>query len=85
MRRAFLDHLQDGVKHAHNGAERSIFVLGKATEAIEVAEKFVCAVDEMNDHEALLPRLCYPNSLADEMVASAEAKQLVERQGDYRA
>jgi len=81
MRRSFLDHLQDGGEHAHDSAERSIFILGKATEAIEVAEKLVCAVDEVNDHEALSLRRRYSNSPSDEMAASAEAKQPVERQG----
>jgi len=53
VRRAFLDHLQDGVEHTHDGAEWPIFVLGEATQAIEVAEKLVRTVDEMNDHEEL--------------------------------
>jgi len=53
MRRAFLDHLQGGVEHTHDGAERSILVLGEPTQAIEMAEKLVCTVDEMSDHAAL--------------------------------
>src|SRR5229473_6364810 len=53
VRRAFLDHLQGGVEHTHDGAERPILVLGEATQTIEMAEKLVCTVDEMNDHEAL--------------------------------
>jgi hypothetical protein len=53
VRRAFLDHLKDGGKHAGNGAERAILVLGKATQAIKVAEKLVRTVDEVNDHASL--------------------------------
>ena len=53
VRRAFLDHLQDGVEHTDDGAEWPIFVLGEATQAIEVAENLVRTVDEMNDHGEL--------------------------------
>jgi hypothetical protein len=45
VRRAFLDHLQDGVNHTHDGTERSILVLGEATQTVEVAEELVCTVD----------------------------------------
>jgi hypothetical protein len=43
----------DGVQHTHDRAERRILALIEATETMEVAEKLVCTVDEMNDHEAL--------------------------------
>ena len=50
MGRPFLDHLQDGVQHADDRAERPIRAAVDAAEAVEVAEQFVRAVDEMNDH-----------------------------------
>ena len=53
VRRVFLDHLQNGVEDAHYGAEGPVFILGKTTEAIEMAEKLVCAVDQMDDHTAV--------------------------------
>jgi hypothetical protein len=53
VRRVFLDHLQNGVEHTHYGAEGPVFILGKTTEPIEMAEKLVCAVDQMDDHTAL--------------------------------
>src|SRR3989449_551465 len=47
---ALLDHLQDRVQHADDGAEALILVLGEATPAVELAEQLVGAVQEMNDH-----------------------------------
>jgi hypothetical protein len=51
----FLYHLQDGIEHTHNGTEGPILTLGKTAQAVEVPEKLVCTVDEMNDHQALSP------------------------------
>ena len=48
--RPFLDHLQDGVQHAGDRAERPIRAAVDAAEAVEVAEQLVRAVDEMDDH-----------------------------------
>ena len=50
MGRAGLDHLQHGVQHASNGAEWFVFSLVPAALAVEVAEKLVGAVDQVNDH-----------------------------------
>lgn len=50
MRRVFLDHLQDGVEHTYNRAERPVLALGKSTQSVEMAEQLVRTVDEMNDH-----------------------------------
>ena len=50
----FLDHLQHGVEHTHNGTERRVVTLGEATQTIEMSEKLVRAVDEMNNHVGII-------------------------------
>jgi hypothetical protein len=53
--RTRLDHLQHGAEHADHGAIGSILATALAAKAVEVAEKLVRAVDEMNDHSGLSP------------------------------
>ena len=48
VRGALLDHLQHGVQHAHDRAERSVDSLVETARAVEVPEQLVRAVDEMN-------------------------------------
>ena len=57
VRRPLLDHLQDAVEHTDDRAQRPIFALGEAAQAIKMAKKLVGAVDEMNDHAAILKRI----------------------------
>src|SRR6266550_1277902 len=52
VRGAVLDHLRNGMKNSGDGAERRIGFL-KAPDSVEVTKKFVCAVDEVNDHSRL--------------------------------
>jgi len=47
---AGLDHLEDALQHANNGAVRAVHALVKPAQAVEVPEKLVGAVDEVNDH-----------------------------------
>jgi hypothetical protein len=48
-----LDHLQDGIHHTDHGAEGRIVPLPEASDAVEVPEQLVGAVEEMNDHVIL--------------------------------
>src|ERR1700726_2535671 len=50
MSRTRLDHLQHRLKDADHGAEGRVRALVESAQAVEVAEKLVGAVDEMNDH-----------------------------------
>jgi hypothetical protein len=50
MRRSALDHLQNCIEDANDGAEGQIRAFVEAAQAIEVAEQLVGAVYEMNDH-----------------------------------
>src|SRR5262245_54710612 len=45
-----LDHLQHRMQHTDHGAEGPILAFGEAAKTIKVAEQFVRAIDEMNDH-----------------------------------
>ena len=47
--RSRLDHLQNGIEDADHRAEGLIFALVEATQAIEVPEQLVRAVDQMNN------------------------------------
>ncbi len=55
--RPFLDHLQDPVEHAHDRAHRPIFALGETAQTVKMPKQLVGAVDEMNDHAAILKRI----------------------------
>src|SRR2546430_1808781 len=48
--RAIFNHLGEGIQNAGNRAEWRISFM-KPPQSVEVAEKFVGAVDEMNDHD----------------------------------
>src|ERR1035438_10150038 len=76
MRRTFLDHLQDGVEQTDDGAERPILALGEAAQAIEVAKQLVGSVDEMNDHQALLPSDAVPATRAARTRARTRPSEL---------
>lgn len=52
-----VDHLENGLQHADDGAIGAVFAFGKPAQAVEVAEEFVSAVDEVND-----PRKSWPCS-----------------------
>ena len=54
VRRALLDDLEHRLQHADHGAERPVLALGEAAQAVEVAEQLVGAVDEVNDHRAIV-------------------------------
>src|SRR5439155_11792904 len=60
--RPFLDHLQHRVQHAGHGAERRIFILVEAAEAIKMPEELVGAVEKMNDHAAAQVQTSEPRS-----------------------
>jgi hypothetical protein len=45
-----VDHLEHGLQHADDGAVRTVFALGKPAQAVEVTEKFVGPVDQVDDH-----------------------------------
>jgi hypothetical protein len=53
VRRAVLDHLEQHVQHARDGAERRGLALLEAAAAVVMAEELVGAVDEVNDHASL--------------------------------
>src|SRR4051812_819015 len=44
------NYLQNGLQHADDCAVRAVFAFGKPTQAVEVTEQFVRAIDEVNDH-----------------------------------
>ena len=50
IRVAVLDHLENGLQHADDGAVRAILAFGEPAQAVEVTEEFVGAVDEVDDH-----------------------------------
>jgi hypothetical protein len=52
VRVAVLDHLENGLQYADDGAVGAVFAFGKPTQPVEVTEEFVSAVDEVNDHFA---------------------------------
>ena len=54
VRGSLLEHLEHGVEDADDGTEGCILALVEATQAVEVPEQFVGAVDEMNDHAQAL-------------------------------
>src|SRR6266513_2369089 len=47
---AVLDHLENGLQHADDGAVRAVLAFVESAQAVEVTEEFVSAVDEVNDH-----------------------------------
>ena len=49
VRVAVLDHLENGLQHADDGAVRAVLAFGEPAQAVEVTEELVGAVDEMND------------------------------------
>ena len=51
--RSLLDHLQQSLQHADHGAEWPVLAFVEATQAVEVPEQLVGAIDEMNDHASL--------------------------------
>ena len=50
VRVAVLDHLEDGLKYANNGAVRAVHAFVEPAQAVEVTEELVGAVDKVNDH-----------------------------------
>ena len=48
VRRALLDHVEHGVQHADDGAERPVLALAEAPQAVEEAEQLVGPVDEVD-------------------------------------
>jgi hypothetical protein len=73
-----LDHLQHSMQHTDHGTEGPIRAFSEAAKAVEVAEKLVRAVYEMNDHGKrcflALPRL---ELLTPEARAPSESASLV--------
>jgi hypothetical protein len=53
MSRTALDHLQHRLEHADDGAERTVYALIEAPQAVEMPKELVGAVDCVNDHAAL--------------------------------
>src|SRR6266513_3772615 len=47
---AVLDHLENGLQHADDGAVRAVLAFVEPAQAVEVTEEFVSAVDEVNNH-----------------------------------
>src|SRR5262245_52260706 len=45
-----LDHLQHSMHYTDYSAERPILAFGKTAQAVKMAEQFVRAIYEMNDH-----------------------------------
>nr|WP_246805018.1 hypothetical protein [Mesorhizobium mediterraneum] len=45
-----LDHLQDGMQHANDGAKRLVLTIIEAPLAVEMAEQFVGAVYQVDNH-----------------------------------
>src|SRR5207245_7212828 len=62
-----LDHLENGLQHADDGAVRAVLAFGKPAQAVEVAKELVGTVSEMDDHFGL-------TSANNRMVRPREAK-----------
>ena len=45
-----VDHLENGLQHADDGAVGAVHAFVEPAQAVEVTEEFVGAVDEVNDH-----------------------------------
>ena len=50
MRGSLFQHLQHGLQHADHRAERAILPFVEATQAVEMPEQLIGAVDDVNDH-----------------------------------
>jgi hypothetical protein len=50
VRVAVLDHLEDGLQDADNGAVRAVHAFVEPAQPVEMTEEFVSAIDEVNDH-----------------------------------
>src|SRR5262249_11855426 len=48
-----LDHLQHSMDHTDHSAEGPILAFGETAQAVKVAEQFVRAIYEMNDHASI--------------------------------
>src|SRR5687768_6860477 len=46
----FFNHLQHSMEYSHRGTKRLVLTLIEPSQPIEVPEKFICAVDKMNNH-----------------------------------
>lgn len=51
VRSSLVDHLQNRVEHAYDGAESAILPVGCATQSVEVTEKLVRPVDQVDDQK----------------------------------
>src|SRR4029450_9999364 len=49
VRVAILDHLEDGLQHADDGAVGAVHAFVEPAQAVEVTEELVGAVDKVND------------------------------------
>ena len=73
VRRTSLDHLYDGPEDAGDGAEGRVGVM-TMTEAVEMTEQLVRAVDEVNDH-APNARVKFPTAGGPEPMPSSCLKK----------
>src|SRR5581483_4281412 len=76
---ALLDHFQYRIEHAQHRATGPILALVEATQAVEVPEELVCAVNEVNNHGAstVASEACCPaRSLAATRSASAMTRRM---------
>src|SRR5262245_43862763 len=53
MRGALLDHLEHGIEHADDRVEGAISSLVEAARSVEVTDKLVGAIDQVDDHAGL--------------------------------
>jgi hypothetical protein len=72
VRVAILDHLEDGLQHADDGAVGAVHAFVEPAQAVEVTEKLIGPVDKVNDHFGVT---------LDYMASRASAKQ---RLGEVR-
>src|SRR5690606_9766126 len=54
MRGAFLEHLQHRAEHAIDGGMGLVLALVEAPLAVEMAEEFIGAVEQVDDHGSLI-------------------------------
>ena len=66
-----VDHLENGLQHADDGAVRAVHAFGESAQAVEVTEEFVSAVDEVHDHFRSMLDLLAAASKAVVQLASA--------------
>jgi hypothetical protein len=62
MRGAALEHLHDSSQHAEYSAKRWIG-FAESSQAVEMPEQFVCAVNEVDNHLGIRFRLRTTNSV----------------------